>query len=115
MRANDGSIEILQEDQCVVVREKNGNTHGKPYDKLVLAPGANAVVPRSIQETDGKRVFFIRNMDDICRLKEYTDAAEVKNLVVVGGFENIEIKFCQGYAKGQPSGRDRSGDRPLRL
>ena len=107
------SIEILQEDRCIVVQEKNGNTNGMPYNKLVLAPGANALLPRSIQETDGKHVFIIRNMDDICRLKEYADAAGVKNLVVAGGFEDIERKFCQGYAKDQPSGEDRLGDRPL--
>ena len=92
VRVNSEAIEILREEKCVVVREKNGNTYREPYDKLVLAPGANAVVPRSIQGTDGKHVFTVRNVDDICRLKEYVDTAGVKNLVVAGGgFVGIEI------------------------
>lgn len=92
VRVNSEAIEILRDEKCVVVQEKDGKTYKESYDKLVLAPGANPVVPRSIQGAGNKNVFTVRNVDDICRLKEYVDTTGAKNLVVAGGgFVGIEI------------------------
>lgn len=61
------------------------------YDKLVLAPGANPIMPRSIKGIDRENVFAIRNVTDIRALKSYIDREDVKQVVVVGGgFIGIE-------------------------
>lgn len=83
---------ILRDEKCVVVREANGREYKERYDKLVLAPGANSAVPRSIRGAQKQNVFTVRNVTDIRRLKDYVDRNGVKNIVVAGaGFIGIEI------------------------
>lgn len=76
---------------------QTGATYDEPYDKLVLAPGANAVVPKSIRGADQPHVFAVRNVTDIRRLKDYADQVQARNIVVAGGgFVGLEIaeNFC---------------------
>lgn len=92
VRTNSEVTAILREEKCVIVRDKSGNEYRETYDKLVLAPGANAVVPKSIQGVHNKNVFAVRNVTDVCRLKDYVDQVGAKNIVVAGGgFVGIEV------------------------
>lgn len=62
------------------------------YDKLVLAPGASPVMPRSIAGIDGEQVFSVRNVTDIARVKAWMDRRDTRKVTVVGGgFIGIEI------------------------
>lgn len=62
------------------------------YDKLVLAPGASPVMPRSIAGIDGEQVFSVRNVTDIARVKAWMDRRDTREVTVVGGgFIGIEI------------------------
>lgn len=85
-RVNSEVIEIKRAEKKVVVKNVlTGETYEETYDKLVLAPGANPIMPRSIKGIDRDNVFAIRNVTDIRKLKAAIDRPETKNVVVVGG------------------------------
>jgi NADPH-dependent 2,4-dienoyl-CoA reductase/sulfur reductase-like enzyme/rhodanese-related sulfurtransferase len=61
------------------------------YDKLILAPGASAIVP-PIEGIDAENVFTVRSMEDTRRLQMYLAAVEPKKAIVVGGgFIGLEM------------------------
>lgn len=62
------------------------------YDKLVLAQGANPIVPKleGLDTTDN--IFTVRTLSDADKIKEYISQNNVKTAVVVGGgFIGIEM------------------------
>lgn len=92
VRVNSEVVEILREEKAVLVREAGGKEYKESYDKLVLAPGARPVVPRSIRGADAPHVFTVRNVGDVRRLKDHVTLNQVKNVVVAGGgFVGIEV------------------------
>lgn len=92
VRVNSEVVEILREEKAVLVREAGGREYKESYDKLVLAPGARPVVPRSIRGADAPHVFTVRNVGDVRRLKDHVTLNKVKNVVVAGGgFVGIEV------------------------
>ncbi len=76
------------------VRVKNlqdGSEYDENYDKLVLAPGANAVVP-PIKGIDGAKIFTVKTVDDVKRLYAFIRGGRVKNISVIGGgFIGVEV------------------------
>lgn len=97
---HDIDARVLQEviainREAKTVRVKNLATdeeYDEAYDKLVLSPGANPVLPKSIKGIDGDNVFTVRNVADIIRLKGYIDSKGLKDIAVVGGgFIGIEV------------------------
>lgn len=78
--------------QTVRVRNHaTGAEYDESYDKLVLAPGANAVMPR-IEGIDGARVFTMKTVDDAGRLYDALHDADVRRVAVIGGgFIGIEV------------------------
>lgn len=90
-RVNSEVIKINRADKTVTVKNLlTGEEYDESYDKLVLAPGANPVLPKSIKGIDGDNVFSVRNVTDIVKVKAATDAAK-KAVVVGGGFIGIEV------------------------
>ena len=80
------------EKQVTVLDRVTGKEYTEGYDKLILATGANAVKPKSIKGIDGKTVFTVRNVTDVCALKNYVDRVGAENIVVAGGgFVGMEI------------------------
>ena len=63
------------------------------YDKLIIATGATAFRP-NIQGIDNNNVFFLRNIKDAIKIKEFTNINKPKNAVIAGtgfiGFEMLE-------------------------
>lgn len=76
---------IHRERKCVTVRTADGQEYEESYDKLILAPGADPVLPRSIKGIDREKVFTLRNVTDAGRIKDYMDAVGAKTAVVTGG------------------------------
>lgn len=85
-------IAIDREAKTVTVKyAASGETTVRSYDKLMLSPGANPIVPRSITGTDRPNVFTIRNVMDVRRIKTYLDHTGAKQVLVAGGgFIGIE-------------------------
>lgn len=92
-RVNSEVIRILREEKKVVVRHLlTDEEYEEPYDKLFLSPGANAIVPRSIEGVTSAHVFTVRNVVDIQRLNSYIVNNNVADAVVVGGgFIGVEV------------------------
>lgn len=76
------------------VRVKNvvsGKEYEETYDKLVLSPGAKAIVPQ-IPGIEKVNVFTVRNVLDIAKLNCYLKEHRCKTVSVIGGgFIGVEI------------------------
>lgn len=81
------------EQKTVTVKNlESGECYEETYDKLVLAPGANPVMPKSIKGIGQPHVFSVRNVTDIKALKQYMELHGVKKAAVIGGgFIGVEV------------------------
>lgn len=81
------------EKKTVTVEDlKTGESYEETYDKLILAPGASPVMPKSIKGIGQSHVFSVRNVTDIKALKQYIELHRVKKAAVIGGgFIGVEV------------------------
>ena len=92
VRTGSEVISIDRAAKTVTVRTSGGEEYRESYDKLILAPGADPVLPRSIKGIDREKVFTLRNVTDAGKIKDYMDAVKAKTAVVTGGgFIGIEV------------------------
>lgn len=93
VEVNTEAVAIDREKKQVTAQDiRTGACREYSYDKLILAPGASPIMPRSIKGIDGKQVFSVRNVTDIARVKACMDRQDTREVVVVGGgFIGIEI------------------------
>ncbi len=95
-------VKINRTKKTVTVRELDtGKEYKESYDKLFLSPGANPILPKSIEGIDGPNVFVVRNVVDIDKLNKYVKSrtkmtnfpmSEVNNIAVIGGgFIGVEV------------------------
>lgn len=84
-------IKIDKEEKTVTVKNlKTQEIFKDDYDVLLLSPGAKPIMPKSIEGIDKKHVFSVRDVQDIIKLKSYSDTVE--DVVVVGaGFIGLEV------------------------
>lgn len=77
-----------------VVTVKNtltGDEYTENYDKLILSPGAKAIVP-PIKGIEEVKVFTVRNVVDIDKLNRYVKENGIENISVIGGgFIGVEV------------------------
>ncbi len=75
----------------------SGKTFAEPYDALILAPGAGAIVP-PLPGIRAENIFTVKTVPDSDKIKAYLDEARPKRAVVVGagfiGIETVEA-LCQ--------------------
>ncbi|SHI72346.1 NADPH-dependent 2,4-dienoyl-CoA reductase, sulfur reductase [Clostridium amylolyticum] len=92
-RVNSEVVKIKREEKKIVVKNVlTGEESEESYDKLVLSPGANPILPRSIEGITGSNVFTVRNVVDIKKLKSYIDENKIEDIAVVGGgFIGVEV------------------------
>ena len=78
--------------QTVTVRDlDSGKSWQQPYDKLVIATGAHAIVP-DIPGADAEGVYTLRTVEDGIRLKSTVHGGEHKAIAIVGGgFIGLEM------------------------
>ena len=93
VRVNSEVTAIDRASRTVTVRSTlSGETYTESYDKLVLAPGASPIMPRSIRGIDRDNVFSVRNVNDVVRIKACLDRDGVRDVAVIGGgFIGIEV------------------------
>lgn len=84
-RVNSEVVKINREEKTVEVLDlTNNTTYTESYDRLVLAPGANAIVP-PIKGIENANKFVVKNVVDITKLNEFITKQNVKNVTVIGG------------------------------
>ncbi|TEB04382.1 Coenzyme A disulfide reductase [Pelotomaculum schinkii] len=85
-RVNSEVTKIKREEKKIVVKNLiTGEEYEEPYDKLVLSPGASAILPKSIEEITRPNVFTVRNVVDIKKLHDYIVVYNIEDVAVVGG------------------------------
>lgn len=95
------NIEVRISSQVVSIDRKAKKVHVKDllnnreyeesYDKLILSPGADPVIP-SIKGIEGANLFTVRNVEDISRFYSFIKEKGVKKLSVIGGgFIGVEV------------------------
>ncbi len=92
-RVNTEVIAINKEAKTVTVKNLLTNEESEEsYDKLVLAPGANAILPGSIEGIRGENVFIVKNVVDIKALTAFVEKNNAEHITVVGGgFIGVEV------------------------
>jgi NADPH-dependent 2,4-dienoyl-CoA reductase/sulfur reductase-like enzyme/rhodanese-related sulfurtransferase len=68
----------------------DGREYEEGYDKLILAPGANPIVP-PIPGIDLPGVYTLRNLDDTDRIKAALDHGVRQAVILGGGFIGLEL------------------------
>ena len=91
VRINSNVVEVDTKEKKVKVISEEKGTYYEGYDYLVLAPGAKPVVP-NIDGINNDKIFTIRNVKDIDKVKNYIGNNSVKKAIVIGGgFVGIEM------------------------
>ena len=92
MRVKHVVTSINAANKKIQVKDLNGGRdYEETYDKLILSPGAEPIVP-SFEGADAPCVHTVRTVPDIDRIKEKIDCAKVKRAVVIGaGFIGLEM------------------------
>lgn len=67
-----------------------GREYEERYDKLVLAPGATPIRP-NLPGIDHPRVFVLRNIEDMDRIKAVVDGGARSAVVIGGGYIGVEM------------------------
>jgi NADPH-dependent 2,4-dienoyl-CoA reductase/sulfur reductase-like enzyme/rhodanese-related sulfurtransferase len=86
---------IDRERQVVRVHDRQKQTdYDQPYDRLVLAPGAEPIIP-PIDGVNASNVFRIRNVHDAVSARQFIEERQPRRAVVVGagyiGLEMVEM------------------------
>ncbi len=86
------SVEAIdRRAKTVRVRDlASGREYDEPYDKLILAPGARAVLP-DVPGIDLPGIFTLRDLSDVDRIKKLVDGGTGRAVVVGGGYIGLEM------------------------
>jgi NADPH-dependent 2,4-dienoyl-CoA reductase/sulfur reductase-like enzyme/rhodanese-related sulfurtransferase len=100
VRINSEVIEIDRQRKIVIVKQQpEGTTYEESYDKLILAPGTEAVAP-DLPGVESGGVFTLKTIEDMDSVTAYMDKEKPESAVVVGGgFIGLETAEAL-HAKG---------------
>ena len=92
MKVQHEVLAIHPEQKSVSVRNlATGETFEEGYDKLVLSPGAKAVMPE-LPGVDSKKIFTLRTVEDTFAIKDFVTQHKPSSAVMVGGgFIGVEL------------------------
>lgn len=92
MKVQHEVLAIHPEKKRVSVRNlATGETFEEGYDKLVLSPGAKAVVPQ-LPGVNSKKIFTLRTVEDTFVIKDFVTEHKPRSAVMVGGgFIGVEL------------------------
>ncbi len=92
IRSRSEVTAIDRENKTVSVKNlSDGETYTEPYDRIILAPGAEPIRP-PLPGFDLDRIFQLRNIPDTDRIKAYVDQNKPGSAVIVGGgFIGLEM------------------------
>ena len=84
VRVNSEVVGVNGKDKKVKVKTKNGEEYEENFDFLVLAPGAKSILP-VVKGIENKKIFTLRNINDMDKIKVEIKNYNVKKATVVGG------------------------------
>ena len=84
VRVNSEVVGVNGKDKKVKVKTKNGEEYEENFDFLVLALGAKSILP-VVKGIENKKVFTLRNINDMDKIKAEIKNYNVKKATVVGG------------------------------
>ena len=92
MKVQHEVLAIHPEKKIISVRNlATGETFEEGYDKLVLSPGAKAVVPQ-LPGVNSKKIFTLRTVEDTFAIKDFVTEHKPRSAVMVGGgFIGVEL------------------------
>ncbi len=91
VRIGHEAVSIDRQARTVRVRQvESGRTYTESYDKLVLCPGAQPLRP-PLPGIDHRRVFVLRNVDDMDQIKAVVDGGAQAAVVIGGGYIGVEM------------------------
>ena len=91
VRVGHEARSIDRSARVVHVREVvSGREYDEPYGALVLCPGATPIRP-ALPGIDHPRVFVLRNIEDMDRIKAVVDGGARKAIVIGGGYIGVEM------------------------
>ncbi|WP_434310909.1 FAD-dependent oxidoreductase [Hominifimenecus sp. rT4P-3] len=98
VRVRHEVISIQKEAKTVRVRNlADGTEYEETYDKLILSPGAEPFVP-PMEGAALPRVFTLRNVADMRRIRQAVDHQACQKAVVIGG-GFIGLELCENLAE----------------
>lgn len=91
-RTSSEVVAVNPEDKTITIKDlQNDNIYQESYDKLVLSPGANPIVP-PLKGVDKNHVFTVRNVLDIEKLNRHVQQEHIEEIAVIGGgFIGLEV------------------------
>lgn len=91
-RVNSEVLAIDRAAKAVTVKDlEQDREYQESYDKLVLAPGANALIPK-IPGIEQANLFTVKTVPDVARLQDALQAGGLQKVTVVGGgFIGVEV------------------------
>jgi NADPH-dependent 2,4-dienoyl-CoA reductase/sulfur reductase-like enzyme/rhodanese-related sulfurtransferase len=91
VRTNSEVIRVDTKQKKVRVNSVLQGEYEESYDQLILSPGAKPVRP-NLPGIDDLRVFSLRNIPDMDRIKQAVEGQGIQNVIVIGGgFIGIEM------------------------
>lgn len=98
-RTNSEVTKINRKEKTIEIKDLvTGKDYIESYDKLVLSPGANPILPK-INGINNNNVFTVRNVVDIKKLSSYIKENNVQKIAVIGGgFIGMEVAENLGIA-----------------
>jgi NADPH-dependent 2,4-dienoyl-CoA reductase/sulfur reductase-like enzyme len=102
VRTRHEAVRIDRTERLVHVRDHDtGREYAESYDRLILAPGADPVLP-GWAAPDASNMFVLRDLPDTDRIKAWLDSENPARAVVVGGgyigLEMVESLHMRGVA-----------------
>ncbi len=91
-RVDSEVVAIDRAAKSVTVKQSDGKQYTESYDKLILAPGAKAIMPK-LSGHENANIFIVKNVVDVSALYDFINGDNnVKRVTVVGGgFIGIEV------------------------
>ncbi|MDV4150033.1 DsrE/DsrF/DrsH-like family protein [Clostridium sp. AL.422] len=90
VRVKSEVVGVNPSDKIIKVKSEVG-IYDESYDYLVLSPGAKPITP-NLPGIDSGKIFTVRNISDIDKIKSYVDKSSTKSAIVIGGgFIGIEM------------------------
>ncbi len=99
VHVNHKVVKIHRQERTVIVQRSDGSQFSEPYDSLIIATGAGAIMPWSNAKA-AKNVFCVKSVPDADAIKAFLVEGRAKSAIVIGGgFIGVEVAEALMHAK----------------